>query len=126
MKNMKHEKRAHKIFTGALVSGKIKPLDNCEECGAKVGVHTGTLHGHHEDYKKPLKVRWLCPSCHKRTHFGSIGDPTKKTKHKDNYVYPIAYRDTKKIYRAIKKIADQRGVSIVDVIRSAMREYVKR
>jgi len=24
--------------------------------------------GHHENYDKPLEVRWICHSCHKLTH----------------------------------------------------------
>jgi hypothetical protein len=34
----------------------------CEECGAEVSV------GHHDDYRKPLEVRWLCDSHHRRWH----------------------------------------------------------
>ena len=34
----------------------------CEVCG-----DTKT-HGHHDDYSKPLDVRWLCPLHHKETH----------------------------------------------------------
>jgi len=34
----------------------------CEQCGAK------KVHGHHDDYSRPLDVRWLCPLCHHRHH----------------------------------------------------------
>jgi len=34
----------------------------CEVCGSK------KVQGHHEDYSKPLKVRWLCPKHHKMEH----------------------------------------------------------
>jgi len=34
----------------------------CERCGAI------KVHGHHDDYRKPLELRWLCPSHHKGTH----------------------------------------------------------
>ena len=33
----------------------------CEVCGAKA-------HAHHDDYTKPLDVRWLCPLHHARHH----------------------------------------------------------
>jgi hypothetical protein len=48
-------------------SGKIKKPYKCELCSKK-----GLVHGHHEDYNKPLEVIWLCPvchaSCHKKNH----------------------------------------------------------
>ena len=35
----------------------------CEVCGA-----TRRTHAHHDDYAKPLNVRWLCPVHHKKWH----------------------------------------------------------
>ena len=34
----------------------------CERCGAQ------DAHAHHDDYKKPFAVRWLCPKCHAQRH----------------------------------------------------------
>jgi len=34
----------------------------CEVCGAE------KVHGHHENYDEPLKVRWLCPKHHSERH----------------------------------------------------------
>lgn len=35
----------------------------CERCGA-----TTKVEGHHDDYSKPLEVRWLCPTHHDEVH----------------------------------------------------------
>lgn len=34
----------------------------CETCGKK------RAHGHHDDYDRPLEVRWLCPTHHRYWH----------------------------------------------------------
>jgi hypothetical protein len=48
-------------------AGRIKRADTCENCGKKPG-DKSLIHAHHDDYSKPLDVRWLCASCHKRHH----------------------------------------------------------
>lgn len=35
----------------------------CQECNSTVRIH-----GHHDDYSKPLEVIWLCPLHHRRHH----------------------------------------------------------
>jgi hypothetical protein len=45
----------------AIAAGRLtrKP---CETCGQL------NVHGHHDDYTKPLEVRWLCTACHRDWH----------------------------------------------------------
>lgn len=52
----------------ALRSGKLT-RQPCETCGA------GRAEAHHDDYSKPLTVRWLCTKHHKQLH--------KKSKNKE-------------------------------------------
>jgi len=52
-----HQKLAYAVRTGRLV----RP-PTCERCPSK------KVHGHHDDYTKPLKVMWLCAVCHKQRH----------------------------------------------------------
>ena len=45
--------------------GKIKKQP-CEQCG------NTTAHAHHDDYSRPLLVKWLCPKHHAEHHYGRI------------------------------------------------------
>lgn len=55
--------QVHKRVAWAVKSGRLIPAKFCSECGS-----TGRIHGHHDDYTKPLEVRWLCPLCHVAWH----------------------------------------------------------
>ena len=58
------EKRfAHHAVNNAVRDGKLAKPDVCQECGTG-----GKIHGHHEDYMRPLDVDWLCPACHGLRH----------------------------------------------------------
>lgn len=57
--------RAHSAVARALRKGTlVKPLE-CEGCGPH---YEGKLEAHHDDYSKPLEVKWLCDPCHKQRH----------------------------------------------------------
>lgn len=55
--------KARTAVGNAVRDGKLKKPSSCEKCGS-----TSRLHGHHEDYDKPLEVMWLCVVCHKARH----------------------------------------------------------
>lgn len=57
---------ANKKLQWAVSTGQIKKPKRCEDC-RKVFLAKG-LHGHHEDYLKPLNVSWVCDPCHKARH----------------------------------------------------------
>lgn len=52
---------AHNKVNNALRDGKIQK-GCCEICGSK------ETHAHHDDYDKPMDVRWLCAVHHKQWH----------------------------------------------------------
>ncbi|MCK9432550.1 MAG: hypothetical protein M0R00_06300 [Candidatus Omnitrophica bacterium] len=47
----------------AVRRGLLKKPSFCTICG-----ENKKLNGHHEDYSEPLKVLWVCHSCHKKLH----------------------------------------------------------
>lgn len=62
---------ANRIFGAAIRSGKIIRPDTCEVCGTKPAPNRlgrPTIQGHHDDYSKPLEVRWFCHPCHIQHH----------------------------------------------------------
>jgi hypothetical protein len=54
--------KATRALNNALNGGHIKK-EPCSKCGVSENVH-----GHHNDYKFPLEVNWLCASCHMKLH----------------------------------------------------------
>lgn len=56
---LKHEARWQ--AQRAIVSGKLV-RQPCEVCGAV------KVHAHHDDYSKPLAIRWLCQKHHREHH----------------------------------------------------------
>ena len=62
------EKRAaHVILGNAVRDGIVQKPMVCSVCG-----ETGRIHGHHEDYTKPLDVIWCCAKCHVELHRGAL------------------------------------------------------
>lgn len=53
---------ANQIVNNAIRDGRLEKQP-CERCGSTIRIH-----GHHDDYYKPLEVRWLCPRCHTELH----------------------------------------------------------
>lgn len=56
------KRAANCIVNNAIRDGRLK-RQPCEKCGSTIRVH-----GHHDDYYRPLDVRWLCPQCHNDFH----------------------------------------------------------
>jgi len=56
------KKRATVAVNNAVRDGRLLKVP-CEVCGT-----TDRVEGHHDDYSKPLEVRWLCFKHHKEHH----------------------------------------------------------
>lgn len=54
--------KAHCMVGNAVRDGKLFP-EPCEICFT-----THDIHAHHDDYLKPLNVRWLCAAHHSQWH----------------------------------------------------------
>jgi hypothetical protein len=52
--------KAHYLVSNAIRDGRLEKLP-CVVCG------DSNSHAHHDDYSKPLEVRWLCAKHHKST-----------------------------------------------------------
>lgn len=72
---------AHCKVRDALKSGLIIKPKSCSKCNK-----IGEVEGHHEDYARPLEVKWLCSVCHSDLHWArrnySTGSeiPKRRTK----------------------------------------------
>jgi hypothetical protein len=69
-KNEPNKRQAQNKVNNAVRDGRLIKTP-CVVCGA-----THMIHGHHEDYSKPLDVIWLCAVHHQQHHLGTI-DATK-------------------------------------------------
>lgn len=56
------KRKAHHAVAAAIRDGRLE-RQPCETCGT-----TENVHAHHDDYSKPLDVRWLCASDHAAEH----------------------------------------------------------
>ena len=63
--NKKYPKasKARSVVSNAIRIKKFTRKDSCEECASTLKVEA-----HHEDYSRPLDIKWLCEVCHKSWH----------------------------------------------------------
>jgi hypothetical protein len=59
------KRKARLLIYTELRSGRLKKPDICS---IKDSNCYGSIDGHHDDYSKPLEVRWLCTSHHRAIH----------------------------------------------------------
>jgi predicted RNA-binding Zn-ribbon protein involved in translation (DUF1610 family) len=86
---MNLHKVAHAKVQYAVTAGKLSRPNKCSVCGKVVTKYSiyrcpwtdkiyirknrcVNIIAHHEDYRKPLDVIWVCRSCHNKIHTGEI------------------------------------------------------
>lgn len=64
------DKKAHDEMEAAIGRGDLVNPGKCSACGSMERFADGRtgIQGHHDDYNKPLDVRWLCQGCHHEWH----------------------------------------------------------
>jgi hypothetical protein len=69
----------------------VRPM-KCQKCGVSGQMKDGRsmIQAHHDDYNKPLEIKWLCQSCHHEWH--------KKNK-------PIKFKEEMEVSRKIDVIS---------------------
>lgn len=60
--------KARRAVGNAVRDGRLKRMP-CESCGSL------RVQAHHEDYSRPLDVKWLCFSCHRAEHGQEVTRP---------------------------------------------------
>lgn len=55
----REKRKAHGVVRNAIRGGRLRRPKRCDSC-QKVR----KVHAHHDDYSKPLEVKWLCAECH--------------------------------------------------------------
>ena len=58
--------KARSLLREAVRRGRVEKPDACSACGEVKGKRR--IQGHHEDYRKPYDVTWLCAKCHGKQH----------------------------------------------------------
>lgn len=64
--------RARSLVGKRIQRGALMRPDACMDCGVECKPHA-----HHDDYRRPLEVRWLCSDCHWKRHPGPLQQATR-------------------------------------------------
>lgn len=99
---------AYAAMAKAVASGDVTRPRRCSECES-----VGRVEGHHEDYAKPLAVRWLCRACHAAAHSSKNGGR-------------LVTRVPPDLEIAVRVQAARERRSAARLVEQAVREYLAR
>lgn len=116
------EKRDAYATTAKALRDGVLVRQPCEVCGDAVGIH-----GHHEDYSKPLEICWLCLWHHRERH-KRLGWPRFGRKRTGGvYVCPIQIQIESGLKDKVIDCARAEGMSVSAWIRRLIiRELAKQ
>jgi predicted DNA-binding protein YlxM (UPF0122 family) len=71
---LRADDQAQNLVETAIQQGVIQRKTACESCGSTKYFKDGRsgIQAHHDDYNKPLDVRWLCQKCHHEWHANNL------------------------------------------------------
>ena len=107
--------KAHWAINNAVRSGKIT-RQPCEACGVQ------PAHAHHDDYSKPLDVRWLCHKHHELHHHGP---DDQRPCRKDRGQYYRAYHQKTYVPRGRKTRAMLHDIAPMIEMRSSGMSFLE-
>ncbi len=114
--------RSHNAVTSALREGKLIP-GPCEH--EADGVCKGRIEAHHDDYTKPLDVRWLCKRHHMRFHAENPQpDGGKVEATYSNGGRTVRSRIPKDLAAAFNAAMEFEERTESDIVRRALRAYL--
>jgi hypothetical protein len=113
------QSRAQAAVAKAKRQGLLIPQP-CEVCGT-----TEKIHAHHDNYSKPLDVRWLC-QLHHMQHHRSIRRGFRLGPKLDQNVKLKITLGTLDLYDDLKLLAERHGRTLVAEMRYALGWHVGR
>ncbi len=107
------KEKAHAVNKVAIAIEQGKLVRNCCEICGEIKTH-----GHHNDYSKPLNVKWLCPSHHFQLH----ARLRRSGKTKSISRQAVVLRLEQKTYRQLKKWAKKDKRSFNNLVNLILME----
>lgn len=95
----------------------VRPL-TCSKCS-----RVTKLDAHHENYNKPLKIRWLCVACHRERH-AQLRRMGRRIPGELS-VMRVSWKISRHVVLRVKRAADERRVWPEKLVAELLTEGLK-